>query len=337
MAGILDLIRQERTRRLTERAQVAADAQVSVQQRLAEQAQAQDAAEQQRLAQERIAALRPLLGKFGAATAGQLGPAIASTDPNAAALGLQTLTGLVGQLDPAYKSQVATQQEALAAEQQARPTRLALLREQLTGQQLANTAQARQNRVNALADAAPIPALPFGTPPKGYFPVARPDTGTVEYIPQPGTEPYNKAQSTVDLLGETIRRVQRFQVLVDQAGASGTEYSGPVATQLAAERGTILSAVAQLRNLGVLQPGEYELLDSQFPDPTSFSANVSAALSALDPTGSLLDRKRSTIQAPYSQLRQDFEQRLRKARSTFWYVRHDAGMLPEDARPEGRY
>ena len=57
--------------------------------------------------QRRLEALRPLLGKLDPVTAKQVGTAAISADPNAQALGMQQLEGLLGQLDPQAKQTLA--------------------------------------------------------------------------------------------------------------------------------------------------------------------------------------------------------------------------------------
>lgn len=102
MAGLLDLIRQERTRRLTERAQVAADAQVSVQQRLADAEQQRAQAEAARMAPGLAAAL----GRLSPQGANpNVGAGMNPADPGAQAVGLM--------MDPRTRQLGAAQAGAL--------------------------------------------------------------------------------------------------------------------------------------------------------------------------------------------------------------------------------
>jgi hypothetical protein len=210
------------------------------------------------------------------------------------------------------------------------PLRLRMLREQLTGQRLSNEGALLGNQAARLGLAAPQPALPYGEPPKGYFPVQSP-SGQVEYIPQPGTAPFNDAQAGRDELENIVRDVQAFQLEMESAGPTGTEYVGPKATRLKFLRGNVLARVAKLRALGVLQPTELENLEGQLPDPTAFSANVGAMLSGLDPTGAAMDYRRAVLQAPYEAMREAFEEKLRQHSATYWYTRGNPSLLPEGA------
>jgi hypothetical protein len=83
----------------------------------------QKAREDERTQQQRVQALRPLLEKFGPDVAKQVGTAATSADPGAQQLGMQQLSGLLGQLDPQYKTQLAAQEQGLVAGDQAMKSR----------------------------------------------------------------------------------------------------------------------------------------------------------------------------------------------------------------------
>lgn len=309
--------------------------------------------------QKRLADLKPLLGKFDPATAKQVGTAAISSDPAVRQLGFQQLSGLLGQLDPQYQGQLAQQKQALEAGtlglQSQRFQNLlgaiqekrAAAREPLTllGQRLGIQQQRQQLEAGAVAlnkarleAAAPQPVLPYGKPPEGRFPAMAP-SGQVEYIPQPGTDPFYAAQDANRETADMLKDVQLFQTTVEKVGPSGTELTGPAAGVLKFQRGNIISRLAKLRTLGVLQPGEYEILSEQLPDPTSWTKNVGAWFGAIDPTGTVWDYQRATIQEPYNAFRQLLEDRLRNQRQKYWYVDPVLGALPEDAASgaTGRY
>jgi hypothetical protein len=191
-----------------------------------------------------------------------------------------------------------------------------------------NRFQLQQAQLEA---AAPKPVLPYGEPPKGTFPVQSP-TGEIQYIPQPGTEPYRQAEDAVRTQENLIRDLQLFQTSVEKAGASGTEWIGDQANMLRFQRGNVVAGLAKLRNLGVLQPGEYEILEQQLPDPTSIMRNLGGVAAAFDFTGISADAMREAIQAPYSAFRQLAEDRLKQSYKTYWYVQPVPGILPETAR-----
>ena len=220
-------------------------------------------------------------------------------------------------------AQGITQASAMAPlqQQQARNA-IALQQEQLTQQRAATAA--------ALEAAKPQQSLPYGEPGKGYFAAVSP-SGEAEYIPQPGSEPFNTATSRVRQLEEALRAINQFQESVEKAGASGTELVGPLANSIRFLRGNVISTVALARKLGTVQPADYEVLDSQLPDPTGLWRNAMANYGALDPTGSLFDLSRQSVQDPYTKLREEFELRLREARRQYWYV-PAIPTLPEEAQ-----
>lgn len=298
---------------------------------------------------------QPLLRQLPTTAAAALGPLLTSPDQNAVNQGQSMLAEYMRRRSPEARQglELGSQQLANAQQQnQATALNMELARntdsrqasaEQRAAEQfplvqqnyrLQNQNEVMQQKllqakVEALG--APIPAAPYGEPPKGYFPVMAP-SGNVEYIPQPGTEPYNKAIEVSKLQANILRNLQMLQTVIDDAGASGTELFGARANTLRFLRGNVLSDVASLRNMGVLQPAELENLESQLPDPTSWSRNIAATFGVLDPTGLSADAMRESIQAPFDQMRQMFEERVRQHRKQFWYIPHVVGVVPEDAK-----
>lgn len=343
MAGILDLIRQERTRRATERAQIAADAQVSVQQRVAEAEQARQQQAAQAAAGQRLEALRPLLGKFDPATAKQLGTAIASPEAASAQFGMATLAGLVGQLDPQYRNQVQQQQQALAAgeAQAAEQAKLAPLREQLLrgqveGQGLANTGQRLANlQAQATAQAPPTDAQLFeqatGYPlPKDYVAGRNPYTRQLQPMPAPNTEPYRKAQSEVQAAEGVTRAVTRFLSLLDNAdmGPTGTEFFGPDAGMLRQAREEVITAYRKAAELGTPTGGELERIEALLPDPTGFWRNMGALAGATVTAGFGANSIKETIAAPYQDMLSSMTMKLDEAYKRNWYISPTPGIAP---------
>jgi hypothetical protein len=290
-----------------------------------------------------------LVSRFGPETAKQLGAMINSEVPELRQAGSGLLAQLIGaqsvpgktfdqrMLTPAQRESLAQDENQFVRSQQQQAKQWGasyeLQRQETAARLQVQGLQAREikNRLD-LMDAEPKPIFPYGEPPKGYFPVINPVTQNPEYIPQPGTEQYNKAQAAVQEIENIILDIQKFQKLVDKSGPSGTEFFGPDAALLELQRGTILSRVAALRNLGVLQPAELENLDSQLPDPTSMLRNLFSTMTAFEITGTVPRKTRETILSPYTDLRKDFELRLTNARNTYWYVSHRPNMLPEDAK-----
>ncbi|MDH5276940.1 MAG: hypothetical protein OEW88_11005 [Gammaproteobacteria bacterium] len=292
--------------------------------------------------------VRNLLQQLPTTAAAALGPLLTSSDPRQQAFGQQQLQEFQRRRSPEAQQAMQYQQQAiegqrlgqqsqrfgnlLAATQELRQQRLAPLQEQqMQGQLKLQGLQTQKVQNELIQQGLPVPAEPYGTPPKGHFPVLSP-SGSVEYIPQPGTPGYLKAQEAEQIQARILKNLALLQSQIDDAGASGTELVGPRANNLRFLRGNVLADVAALRNLGVLQPAELENLEAQLPDPTSWGRNIGAVFSALDPTGSGLDLMRDSIQAPYTQMRRLFEDRLRQTRKTYWYVPATPMALPEDAQ-----
>jgi hypothetical protein len=335
-------------------AEMRADIATRAQSKLAEMLQRQQEAAQQRQADQQAPGLAAALGRQAGPPrgGGQIGSGWDPQSDQAQAVGLmmdpgtrQLGTGMAAQLlDPAQRQALANSKLAGEATQQgmdqaaaAFPLEQAGRRQTLANQQLA-AAKLRQD----IAAGVPQAVTPYGEPPKGYFPVMNPYTQQPEYIPQPGTKPYNDAQAGTDTLQETVRQIGDLLLDIEgdpdnpaPVGATGTELTGPAATTLRFKRGNVISLVAQLRNLGVLQPAEFEAVDEQLPDPTSMARNIQA-LAAYTPIGLLTggpDYVRTTITAPYRELLRVFEQRLKDRQQTYWYVRQESGLLPDQAGP----
>lgn len=309
-----------------------------------------------RTREQRLQALQPLLAKFGPETAAQVGAAATSAQPDIGAAGVSVLGGLLGQLDPQYQTDLANRQQALESgrlgqqaqrfgnllqaleerrSQQRFPLEQRARRLQNEGLALGNTGQRLTNEALDLKNSLPVPVLPYGKPPEGRYPVMAP-SGRVEYIPQPGTEDFNNAQAANREAADALKDIHLFQQTVESAGPSGTELTGPAAATLKFQRGNIIARIAKLRNLGVLQGFENVAIEEQLPDPTTWGRNVAAYYGMLDPSGTLWDYQRQTIQQPYTAMRELLEARLRQQRQQYWYVDQVIGALPEDAgRPGG--
>jgi len=296
---------------------------------------------EQRQLQTQAGLLKPILSKYGPDAAKQIGSLLLSNSPEARAYGAAQLgdaevrrgTAPQSLLQSLQAGQLANTAAAQGITQQGIMGPLQVERERagIAASNASTAASQYALRQQQLADAAPKPVLPYGEPPKGRFPVQNPQ-GEIEYIPQPGTEAYNTATEAVRTQENLVRDLQLFQTSVVKAGASGTEMVGDLANTLRFQRGNVLSGLAKLRNLGVLQPGEYEILADQLPDPTGFIRNIGGAVAAFEPTGIVADAMREAIQAPYDQFRKLAEDRLRQSYKTYWYVQPVPGTLPETAR-----
>jgi hypothetical protein len=352
MAGVLGWLQEQGRKGLERRA----DAQVYLQSKLAErlwEMQNQQAqAEADRVAPGIARALgalpetRGLRGQTPSVGSGweNLPPELASTmqllmNPDTRQVGVGMASGLLdpGQRQALKNAQLAGQATQQNIDQAAQAFPLEQERRRL---EIANQQLAARKLQQDIALGAAVPVTPYGEPPKGYFPVLNPESGLPEYIPQPGTEAYNAARSGTAALEETVRGLQDFLVDIEgdpqhpsPLGPTGTEWTGPAATAIEFKRGNVISALAQLRNLGVLQPGEYETIEKQLPSPTALLRNLQG-LAAYTPLGLVTggpDYVRSTITAPYREMLEIMQKRLEERRRQYWYVRQEPGLLPEDA------
>jgi hypothetical protein len=334
MAGLADLFGPSTSR------------QVELQKRLLEQQQQMESADRFRQEQtalsDRKSALEPLLRQQPTTVAAAVGPLMASPDAGSRQQGQALFQQYLARQSPETQARLQGQGLQNQATQQAmdqagqafplvqRSRQLGIQQQQQSLEAGAFQMQQAKNQA-LLQAAAPQPVLPYGEPPKGYFPVAAP-SGNVEYIPQPGTEPFVKAEESVRAVEDAIRDLRQFQTTVASAGPSGTELWGPKANALNFQRGSVLARLAKARNLGALQSFEFESLDQQLPDATGWTRNVMGSLAALDVTGMAPDYAQEAIQAPYRAMRQNLEAELRKMYSTYWYVPKTKGALPEDAQ-----
>lgn len=118
--------------------------------------------------------------------------------------------------------------------------------------------------------------LGIPTPGPGQRTMISPVTGQPQIVNMEGTTEFNAERRK--LLGaQNARRLSsQLAALVDEAGLSGTEFFGPLATEISAKRSKLMSAIFESRGLGAPQGPDIELVSAGLPDPTAFLANARA-------------------------------------------------------------
>jgi len=172
--------------------------------------------------------------------------------------------------------------------------------------------------------------------PSGYM--YAPSASGVVMAPAPGTQDYNKVVGTERDLVTTIQNVNTLMDLYlgeektalgrkIREGGVATEYGGAAATQMNTIRGQIISSMAKLNEMGVLDKGEREELEDRLVNPSSLWSNVKGAVPLV--SGSQ-DRG---FEAGYTTLRGQFERKLQAYREANpWLVPPP----PKGTRPEKR-
>lgn len=146
------------------------------------------------------------------------------------------------------------------------------------------------------------PKLPAGygwMPGAGGKLIAAPVPGTPDHVK--GVQGLSSLRDTDELIGNMLDTMQGKETLTRNGrkvriGGTGTETHGDQAARLSQMRGAIISGIAKLRDMGVLQAGEMERIEDELPDPTGW--------------GSVLKRNK-TIEAAYDELRKQFRSKQR--------------------------
>jgi hypothetical protein len=143
-----------------------------------------------------------------------------------------------------------------------------------------------------------------GPVPSGHVRVPDPGSPTgTRVVPEPGGEEFTKRQQAAAQAESAVANVQK---MLDLIRSHGTEAAGPLSDAQASGTmsllyGQILSSIAQLREMGVLQPGEVALLQSQISNPS-------------DPRSYTVGNDRMIAQ--YTELARQLEQRAMRLQST---------------------
>jgi hypothetical protein len=117
--------------------------------------------------------------------------------------------------------------------------------------------------------------------------------------PVQGSPDYVKAQQEVNSASTGISTVDMMIKSIDE---SGSEMYGPESGRQAQLYGQILSEIAKLRDLGVLQPGEVEMMQDQLTDPSTMAGATTS---------------KATMLAQYKQVRKMLDDKLKGKMSTY--------------------
>jgi len=157
-----------------------------------------------------------------------------------------------------------------------------------------------------------MPALPTGwvyQPGPAGQAVAAPIPGTTDYAKGVGT--MESLQAAQGRLGQMLDLLEGKETTTANGrkvrlGGVGTELYGQTAAKYSVLRGQVISDIAKLRDMGVLQEGEQKRLEEQIADPTSI--------------GSMLTRN-STIASGYQEMRQQFKDKVdQHLRANPWLI-----------------
>ena len=165
------------------------------------------------------------------------------------------------------------------------------------------------------------PGIELGPVASGMARVTNPDTGMPIDVALPGSPQHIKARETLNAQEQALTNLDKFLELFDKVG---TERYGPDAAILGTYRQRAISAVAQLDNMGVLQAGELDRIESTLMDPTS---NWTASTT-----------RNSTLRAGYQALRDQFEYQndLTKENYKYWpgLELYQAAPIPQGFVPQ---
>jgi hypothetical protein len=158
---------------------------------------------------------------------------------------------------------------------------------------LAQQAEARQAKAGGKEDGIKLPS--------GY--VVAP--GAQGLMPLPGTQDYGKVMGGQ---GALVNALGSIDALMDQylgkevetrggnvvrRGGVGSETFGPDAASMAGKRGSILAAMGQMREMGVLDANEYKRLTEQLPETGEWT------------------RGRGSWESAYKEVRSEFARKLK--------------------------
>ena len=272
------------------------------------------------------------------------------SDPGSRALGVQQAANV---LDPAY--QQGQQLGALQIEGQQGANRVGALREAFipTEQQFARDqagyAAAQDRRLGAesgqrlklndlaLQAAMAPPARPTEAEafkaetgldlPKDFMVVRNPYTKVNQAVPMPNTSLYNAAADEIAKQQAAVTSLTQFLFTMDQAGASGTEYIGPLAKELKKRRYDVMAALRLSGNLGTPTGGEQKMVDDLLPDPTNEWRNMYGAEVNVLTGGLGSEYFKRNITAPYEAMRSDAEAKLKALQERYHYIPVTPGVV----------
>lgn len=158
-----------------------------------------------------------------------------------------------------------------------------------------------------------IPGVDLGPVSPGMARVINPETGTPIDVALPGSAPHIKARDQLNAQQTAVDNLDLFMDLFDK---TGTEFASPDAQTLQTYRQRVISAVAVLDNMGVLQAGELERIESSLADPTAFGRQVQSVVGGL-PVVRAATGSNASIRAGYQALRDQFDDQHARSLETF--------------------
>ena len=146
----------------------------------------------------------------------------------------------------------------------------------------------RQSReliaANRLKQDAGVDTFDGVSVPQGFY-AARDDQNKVYVAAAPGSPPYIKAQQDFFDAESTVGEIDQLLTLLSE---TGTEMFGGDSARFGILNQKIVSGVAALEDLGVLQEGERENIEKSLPNPGSFKAGLTANSTIRDAYGQLM-------------------------------------------------
>ena len=204
------------------------------------------------------------------------------------------------------------------------------LSQRLTRQQLQAGNLALQNAM--LPPAPPTEAEAFKAEtgldlPKDFMVVRNPYTKVNQAVPMPNTSLYNAAADEIAKQQAAVTSLTQFLFTMDQAGASGTEYIGPLAKELKKRRYDVMAALRLSGNLGTPTGGEQKMVDDLLPDPTNEWRNMYGAEVNVLTGGLGSEYFKRNITAPYEAMRSDAEAKLKALQERYHYIPVTPGVV----------
>ena len=216
-----------------------------------------------------------------------------------------------GLLDAGYDDTQAKTMIGLLAPQQAqKPTTLQQQYDWFSQQK----PEVQQQIMDFRKSGQPQTDIRMGSVPAGAVQTGKGKDSAIKYLP--GSQPYVTAEQGVGNLEASITNIENLMSSIDQYGS---EYYGAESGKQALMYGNALSAMAKLRDLGVLQKADIDMMQAQMTDPSSLAG---------------LSTKKSTMKAQYQevlkQLRDKYKAHLKSYES--WGIKGNLD-LNKDSPP----
>ena len=174
-----------------------------------------------------------------------------------------------------------------------------------------------------------IPGVEFGTVAPGMARIINPDTQTPIDVALPGSAPHIAAANILGTQQSMEDNIEQFLQLFDRVG---TEFSTPDAATMGTYRQRIISGVARLDQMGVLQTGELERIESTLPDPTSLGRQVQSVVGGV-PVLRAITGSNASMRQGYQTLLEQIQFQSQLAQETYKFWPGLEGFLPAPPPP----